>query len=61
MSFRMDKLTIKAQEALSDAQQHASEDGHPELDSVHVLAELVRETDGVVNPCCKSWVLTSIN
>ena len=50
MSFRMDKLTIKAQEALSGAQQNASEQGHPELDSVHLLAELVLESDGVVRP-----------
>jgi ATP-dependent Clp protease ATP-binding subunit ClpB len=50
MNFRFDKLTIKAQEAVSGAQQLAGERGHPELEPLHLLAMLVGESDGVVRP-----------
>jgi ATP-dependent Clp protease ATP-binding subunit ClpB len=50
MTFRFDKLTIKAQEALAQAQNLASEMGHPQVDSLHLLSALLGETDGVVRP-----------
>ena len=50
MTFRFDKLTIKAQEAVAAAQNLATEKGHPEVDALHLLSALLRETDGVVQP-----------
>ena len=50
MTFRFDKLTIKAQEAVAKAQSLASEHGNPEMDPVHLLAALFGETDGIVGP-----------
>ncbi|HUG69036.1 MAG TPA: Clp protease N-terminal domain-containing protein, partial [Pirellulaceae bacterium] len=50
MTFRFDKLTIKAQEAVAAAQDLATEKGHPEVDALHLLSALLRETEGVVQP-----------
>ncbi|MCO6455575.1 MAG: ATP-dependent chaperone ClpB [Pirellulaceae bacterium] len=50
MSFRMEKLTIKAQEAVVRAQNLAAEKGHPEFDSLHLLAALLAEDEGIVKP-----------
>lgn len=50
MAFRFDKLTIKAQEAIANAQELASEKGHPEIDPLHLLAALLAETDGITRP-----------
>jgi ATP-dependent Clp protease ATP-binding subunit ClpB len=51
MAFRLDKLTIKAQEALARAQSAASDHGNPEIDPLHLLAALLFETDeGVIAP-----------
>ena len=50
MAFRMDKLTIKAQEAVQHAQSLAGEKGHPEIDPLHLLAALAGESDGVARP-----------
>ncbi|MDA1055322.1 MAG: ATP-dependent chaperone ClpB [Planctomycetota bacterium] len=50
MTFRFDKLTIKAQEAVAAAQNLAAENGHPEVDALHLLSALLRESDGVVQP-----------
>jgi len=49
-AFRFDKLTIKAQEAVANAQSLTSELGHPEIDPVHLLAALLKESDGIVKP-----------
>ena len=43
MAFRLDKLTIKAQEAVQRAQTLAGEKGHPEMDPLHLLAALLDE------------------
>ena len=48
--MRMDKLTVKTQEALQAAQNLAAELHHSEVNSLHVLVALLRETDGVVRP-----------
>ena len=50
MTFRFDKLTIRAQEAIAKAQSLASEHGNPEIDPVHLMAALLEETDGIVGP-----------
>ena len=50
MAFRPDKLTIKAQEALQRAQEIAADAGNPQIDAVHLLAGLARETEGVFWP-----------
>lgn len=46
--MRFDKLTIKAQEALADALDRASERGHPEIASLHILAAVVSQENGAV-------------
>lgn len=50
MNFRFDKLTVKAQEAVAGAQALAQQHGHPELDSLHLLAALLAQRDGLVKP-----------
>ena len=50
MTFQFDKLTIKAQEAVAKAQSLAAEHGNPEIDTIHLLATLCEETDGIVWP-----------
>jgi ATP-dependent Clp protease ATP-binding subunit ClpB len=50
MSFRIDKFTIKAQEAVQRAQTLAQEKGHPEIDSLHLLVALLSESEGIVLP-----------
>jgi len=50
MAFRIDKLTVKAQEAVAGAQDLAGERGHPELDTLHLLAALTSEGEGIVRP-----------
>jgi ATP-dependent Clp protease ATP-binding subunit ClpB len=50
MAFRFDKLTIKAQEAVAGAQGLATDRGNPQIDPLHLLAALLSETDGVVEP-----------
>ncbi len=50
MNFRFDKLTVKAQEAVAAAQAAAHEHGHPEIDSLHLLAALLAQRDGIVKP-----------
>ena len=50
MAFRLDKLTIKAQEAVQQAQEIAADAGNPQIDPLHLLAGLLAESDGVVRP-----------
>jgi ATP-dependent Clp protease ATP-binding subunit ClpB len=50
MTFRFEKLTIKAQEAVAAAQALAGEKGHPQVDPLHLLAAMLSETDGIVKP-----------
>lgn len=50
MSFRFEKLTTKAQQAIAYAQNKASVLGNPEITPVHLLASLLEETDGIVAP-----------
>jgi ATP-dependent Clp protease ATP-binding subunit ClpB len=50
MSFRIDKFTIKAQEAVQRAQSLAREKGHPEVDALHLFTALLGESEGIVPP-----------
>ncbi len=48
--MRFDQLTIKAQEAIQEAQRDARARGSAELTPDHLLAALLRQTEGVVIP-----------
>jgi ATP-dependent Clp protease ATP-binding subunit ClpB len=48
--MRMDRLTVKAQEALQETQRVASSHGHPEMRPLHLLAALVAQREGIVGP-----------
>ena len=48
--MRLDKFTVKAQEAVMRAQQLAQERDHAEIFPLHVLAALLAEEEGVVRP-----------
>ena len=48
--MRLDRLTIKAQEALQAAQSLAAERQHQEIAPEHLLAVLLEQADGVVPP-----------
>lgn len=50
MSFRFDKLTTKAQEAIANSQTMAGAKGHAELTPLHLLSALIGESDGIVRP-----------
>ncbi len=53
MTFRFDKLTIKAQEAVAEAQSLATSAGNPEIDPLHLLSALANTAGGVVQPVLK--------
>ncbi|HOZ48515.1 MAG TPA: ATP-dependent chaperone ClpB [Candidatus Hydrogenedentes bacterium] len=46
--MRFDKLTIKAQEALSAAMDRAASEGHSEIGTLHLLDALVKQEGGAV-------------
>jgi ATP-dependent Clp protease ATP-binding subunit ClpB len=48
--MRLDQLTVKAQEAVTGAQQLAQESDHAEVQPLHLLMALLNETEGVVKP-----------
>jgi ATP-dependent Clp protease ATP-binding subunit ClpB len=50
MAFRMDKLTVKAQEAVQRAQSLAADRGNPQIEALHLLRALADESEGVVRP-----------
>ena len=47
---RLDRFTIKAQEALQTAQALASEEQNPELSTEHLMLSLINQSDGIVTP-----------
>ena len=47
---RFDKLTVKAQEALQEAQEMTARAGQQQIEPVHLLAALLAQTDGLVTP-----------
>ena len=48
--MRFDKLTIKGQEALSEAQSLATSRGHSQIQSAHLLRELLSQPEGSTVP-----------
>ncbi len=51
--MRLDKLTLKAQEAFQDAQRTAEKYGHQAIDAEHVLLSLIRQPEGTVETILK--------
>lgn len=49
MTFRFDKLTTKAQGLIAEAQGRATSAGNPEISSLHLLAAMLDETDGITS------------
>ncbi len=45
--MRWDKFTIKAQEAISEAQKRADQRGHQQIENEHLLDALLQEKDGI--------------
>src|ERR1700751_5531551 len=48
MAIRWDKLTVKSQKAMQQAQERATELGNPEMLPVHLLLALVEDREGVI-------------
>src|SRR5712671_3987754 len=48
--MRLDKFTVKAQEAVTRAQELAQQRDHSEISPLHLLAALLAEEEGVVKP-----------
>jgi ATP-dependent Clp protease ATP-binding subunit ClpB len=48
--LRMDKLTVKAQEALQAAQEMGARSGQQQIEPLHLLWALIAQGDGVVPP-----------
>jgi ATP-dependent Clp protease ATP-binding subunit ClpB len=48
--MRFDKLTIRSQEAVSEAKDLAERKGHPEVTPEHLLVALLAKEDGLVRP-----------
>src|SRR5919108_4621841 len=48
--MRLDKLTVKAQEAIQAAQSLADQHEHQALEPEHLLAALLQQREGVVAP-----------
>ena len=51
--MRPDKFTLKAQEALQEAQNIAEEYGNQEILPEHLLNSLLRQEDGIIRPILK--------
>ncbi len=51
--MRLDRFTLKAQEALHNAQNIASEAKNPELSIEHLVLSLMEQADGIVVPICQ--------
>ncbi len=48
MAIRWDKLTVKSQQAVEQAQGRAASLGNPELQPVHLLLALIEDREGVI-------------
>src|SRR2546426_1956250 len=48
--MRLDKLTVKAQEALQAAQSKADQHNHQAIEPEHLLSALLEQREGVVGP-----------
>lgn len=59
--MRLDKLTLKAQEALAQAQEIASDEGHQEITPEHLLLALLEQKEGLVSPILEKIGIKDIN
>ncbi len=50
MAINFNKLTVKAQEAVQEAQREAENQGHAELSVEHLLSSLLKQSEGLVRP-----------
>ena len=48
--MQFDKFTIKSQEALSDARNIASENGHQSIEDIHIMSAMLKQKDGIIIP-----------
>lgn len=48
--MRLDKFTVKAQEAVSEAQNLASQNGNQQIEPEHLLLALLNQEDGLTQP-----------
>ncbi len=48
MAIRWEKLTVKSQQAMEQAQERATELGNPEVQPVHLLLALIEDREGVI-------------
>ena len=48
--MRLDKLTLKAQEALKESQQIAEKQGHQQIEPEHMLGAILNQKDGAIPP-----------
>ena len=48
MAIRWEKLTVKSQQAIAQAQERATQLGNPEVQPVHLLLALVEDREGVI-------------
>src|SRR5262249_53573243 len=48
--LRFEKMTVKAQEAVQSAQEIAARHENQQIEPVHLLEALIKQTDGVVSP-----------
>ena len=48
MAIRWEKLTVKSQQAMQQAQERAAELGNPEIQPVHLLLALIEDREGVI-------------
>jgi len=48
MAIRWEKLTVKSQQAMQQAQERAAELGNPEIQPVHLLLALMEDREGVI-------------
>jgi len=48
MAIRWEKLTVKSQQAMQQAQERAAELGNPEITPTHLLLALIEDREGVI-------------
>src|SRR6202142_366381 len=48
MAIRWERLTVKSQQAIQQAQERATELGNPEMQPVHLLLALIEDREGVI-------------
>ena len=48
--MQFDKFTLKSQEALSDARNIASENGHQSIEDIHIMSAMLKQEDGIIIP-----------